>query len=183
MFSPNQGRLQGLVRFAIVAGAVLSGVVVRAHAPLETWIDVAVHSNAIQLHAVMAPAAALRLIEPAAAGKRLTAEDFAQKRSGLMERGAKLFTLVQLKTRLAPVEVEVALTDDGDVDYRLTFPRPAAGLLMIQAVFLQALGDGFGGMIDVHDPSGCRLGWDQLTHDNATLVVMLPTPGLPTKKN
>ena len=183
MFSPNPARLQGLVQFLIIVGAGLWGAGARAHAPLETWIDVSVQSDAIKLHVVMAPVAALRLIEPGASAKRLTAEDFARKRSGLMERGAKLFTLVQLKTRLAPGKVEVALTEDGDVDYRLTFPLPDPGLLMIDAVFLKALGDGFGGMIDVHDPEGRRLGWDQLTHDNATLIVMLPTPGLPTKKN
>ena len=170
-------------RLAAVAAALLFASPVQAHAPLETWIDVTVQADTILLHVIMAPVAALRLIDPAAPVRRLTAEDFATQRPRLMQVGATLFTLVQLKHRLASRQVEVALTEEGDVAYQIIFPRPAPGLLMIDATFLKRLGEGFGGMIDARDTEGHRLGWDQLTHDNATLIVMLPNPSLPPKKN
>jgi hypothetical protein len=175
--------VSGISRRAAVAVILLLASPVRAHAPLETWIDVTVQADAIQLHVIMAPVAALRLLDPAAPVRRLTAEVFAAQRPRLVQAGATLFTLVQLKNRLASRQVEVVLTDEGDVAYQIIYPRPASGLLMIDATFLKRLGDGFGGMMDVRDPEGHRLGWDQLTHDNATLIVMLPNPSLPPKKN
>lgn len=172
-----------ILRLAAIAAAGICGQIVWAHAPLETSIDVTVRAETMQLHVVMAPVAALQLVEAASPARHLTAEDLLTQKPAFIAQGAKLFSIIQLPSPLAPSQVEFARTDEGDVDYRITFPRPAPGLLMIDAVFLKRLGDGYGGMIDVHDAEGHRLGWDQLTHDNSSLVVMLPSLVLPARKN
>lgn len=153
----------------------------RAHDPAESWTEVMVGADHMELLVTMAQASALKLIDPAARIPALTKETFAAHRATLLAEGAKLFAITSLTNRLPVQRIDVLLTDEFDVAYRILYPRPAPGLLMFEAAFIKTLGNGCGGVIAARDADKHELGWDQLSPDHATLVVMLPKPTAPAK--
>ena len=172
-----------LPRFAVSLAALLLAGPLHAHDPSESWTEVIVHADEMEMLVTMAQVTALKLIDPEAKIQQLTPENFAEHRARLLQEGRTLFKLTSLKTPLASRRLDVELTEEGDVAYKIIFPRPAPGLLMFDAQFMKKLGEGFGGIIAAADEDGHQLGWDQLSFENTTLVVMLPKPGeLPKKK-
>jgi len=175
--------MTSLPRLSALLAAVLLAVPLRAHDPSESWTEVIIHADNMEMLVTMAQVTALKLIDPAKKISQLTPENFAQHRPRLIQEGATLFAVTSLKTPLASRKIDVELTDEGDVAYKIIYPRPAPGLVMLNAAFMKKLGDGFGGIIDATDEAGHHLGWDQLSFENTTLVVMLPKPGeKPAKK-
>ena len=165
---------------ALLAAAVLAvPVQVRAHDPSECWAEVIVRANEMEVLLTMAQVTALRLVDPAKKIAQFTEENFATHRPALLKEGETLFAITALKTNLPPRKVEVELSEELDIAYRIVFPRPAPGLVVIDAAFLKKLGQGFGGVIDASDTEGHHLGWDQISSENSALVVMLPKPGAP----
>jgi hypothetical protein len=170
-------RLLPLLAALLVPGSM------RAHDPSESWTEAIVHPAQLELLVTMAQSNALRLIDPANKIPQLTPENFPQHRARLLALGATLFTLTSLKSRVAARQVAVELTEESDIAFTITYPRPAAGLLILDAAFLKKLGEGFGGVIDASDTEGHHLGWDQISWENTSLVVMVPAPGMPPKKS
>jgi hypothetical protein len=168
-----------LPRLPALFAALLLAVPLRAHDPSECWTEVIVRAREMEVLLTMAQVTALRLVDPAKKIAQFTEENFPTHRARLIKEGETLFAVTALKTNLPVSKVEVELSEERDIAYRLVFPRPAPGLLVIEAAFLKKLGPGFGGIIDANDSEGHHLGWDQLSDENATLVVMLPKPGAP----
>ena len=165
---------------ALFAAAVLAvPLPLRAHDPSECWAEVIVRANEMEVLLTMAQVTALRLVDPAKKIAQFTEENFATHRPRLLKEGETLFAITALKTNLPVSKVEVELSEELDIAYRIVFPRPAPGLVVIDAAFLKKLGQGFGGVIDASDSEGHHLGWDQISSENSTLVVMLPKPGAP----
>ncbi len=164
-------------RFATLVVAALLAAPLRAHDPAESWTEAIVHPDQLELLVTMAQVTALKLIDPAGKIAQLTPENFAQHRARLVQAGAVLFTITSVKTQVAARRVDVQLTEENDVAFRIIFPRPAAGVLMFEATFIKKLGNGIGGVIDASDTEGHEFGWEQLTPENTTLVVTLPKPG------
>ena len=165
-----------LPRFGLLLIALLAAPL-RAHDPAESWTEAIVRPDQMELLVTMAQANALKLIDPRNQIPQLTQENFAQHRTRLLEAGATLFTITSLKSRVASRKVEVELTEENDVVFKITYARPAPGLLIFDAVFLKKLGEGFGGIIDASDTAGHHFGWEQISWENTTLVVMVPAPG------
>lgn len=169
-------------RLLALAAALLLAAPLRAHDPAESWTEAIVRADHLELLVTMAQSNALKLIDPTNKIPQLTPENFPQHRLRLSDLGATLFAITSLKSRITPRKVEVELTEEGDIAFKITFPRPAPGLLIFDAAFLKKLGEGFGGVIDATDADGHHLGWDQISWDNTSLVVMLPAPGAPPAK-
>ena len=157
--------------------AVLLTAPLCAHDPAESWTAAIARADALELLVTMAQANALKLIDPANQIPVLTPENFAQYRERLIAAGGALFTITSIKQRVTVRSVAVELTEENDIAFKITYPRPAPGLLIFDAAFLKKLGEGFGGIIDASDTTGPHLGWDQLTSENTSLVVMLPAAG------
>ena len=172
-----------LPRLSALFAAALLAVPLRAHDPAESWTEIMVGADHMELLVTMAQASALKLIDPAVRILALTKETFAAHRAKLLTEGAKLFAITSLTNRLAVQRIDVLLTEEADVAYRIIYPRPAPGLLMFEAAFIKTLGNGCGGIITARDAEKHELGWDQLSPDHATLVVMLPKPGTPAKRS
>lgn len=166
-----------LSRFTVLLAAALVAVPLHAHDLMESFIEAIVRPDQLELLITMGPATALRLIDPTAKPQALTLESFERYRERLLKEGAGLFVVTSSKARLASAGVEVKLTEEKDVAFKVTYPRPPSGLLIFNAAFLEKLGTGFGGIIDASDTLGHHLGWDQITWENTTLVVVLPAPG------
>ena len=165
------------IRIAVLVGAVFTAAQSQAHDLAESFIEAIVRPDRLDLFVTVGPATARRLIDPAAKPGALTPESFAPIRERLQQEGAALFTITSVKGRLASTQAEAELTEDKDVRFKITYPRPPVGLLILKAVFLEKLGVGFGGIIDASDTFGHHLGWDQITWENTTLVVVVPAPG------
>jgi hypothetical protein len=170
-------------RLAVLLAAAFFAAPLRAHDPSESWTAAIVRADQLELLVTMAQANALKLIDPANKIPQLTPENFEHYRARLIEAGGTLFMITSIKSRLTSRKVEVELTEENDVAFKILYPRPAPGLLIFDAAFLKKLGEGFGGIIDANDTTGHHLGWDQISWENTSLIVMLPAAGAaPAKK-
>ncbi len=153
----------------------------RAHDPYETFTTVIVHPDRMELSIGMAQSTALRIIDPDVRIKVLTPENMAEHRPLLLREGALLFILTSLGKQLAAAKVEVELTDENDIIFNVTYPRPAAGRLLVHAAYLKRLGDGYGGIVNVDDDKNRSLGWDQLLWERPNFEVTIPPVATPKK--
>ena len=145
-----------------------------AHDPYESFTTVVVRPDRLVLTMGMAQSTALRLIDPQVKIPSLTPENMTEHRPRLTREGSLLFILTSLRTQLAARKVEVELTDENDIIFTVTYPRPAAGRLLVHAAYLKKLGDGYGGIVNVDDDANRSLGWDQLLWERPNFEVTIP---------
>ena len=152
-----------------------------AHDPYESWTSATLRPNELELAITMAQSTALRLIDPQAKIAALAPDNFATHRPRLAEEAAALYILTAGKKLLASPQIEVVLTDENDVAFKVTYPRPAPGRLHFHAAFLRKLGQGYGGILDASDTLGNHLGWEQLSWENPNVEIAIPAPAPPKK--
>ncbi|MBC7366550.1 MAG: hypothetical protein H7343_07025 [Undibacterium sp.] len=147
----------------------------RAHDPYEAFHSAALSRDRLEMIITMSPTTALRLIDPAARIPRLTPENFHTHRSALLREAAVLFRLTSTGRPLPAQSTAVELTDENDVVFRVTYPRPGPGALAFSATYLARLGDGYGGLFEVTDgPKQKNLGWEQLLWSRPDFEIALP---------
>lgn len=166
------------MRLAILLGLVLCTLCpcARAHDPYESTTVVIVRPDRMELTLGMAQSTALRLIDPDVRIRALTPENMAEHRTRLEAEGKLLFVLTSLRTPLAARKVAVELTDENDIIFTVTYPRPAPGRMLVHAAFLKRLGYGYGGLVTVDDEANRNLGWDQLRWEQPSFEVTIPGP-------
>ena len=116
----------------------------RAHDPFEAFHSAKLHSDRLELVVTMAQSTALKLIDPTAQIASLTLENLAAHRPRLVREAAMLFILTSVRQPLVSRTATVELTDENDLIFRVTYPRPAPGKLYFSAAYLRRLGDGYG---------------------------------------
>ena len=134
----------------------------RAHDPYEAFHSAAFSRDHLEIIVTMASATALRLIDPANRLPGLTPENFPERRPALLREAAVLFRLTSARRPLPVQSAAVEFTDENDVVFRLTYPRPGPGTLTFLAAYLAQLGNGYGGLLEVTDAAKKNLGWEQL---------------------
>jgi hypothetical protein len=149
----------------------------RAHDPYEAWASANVLPDRFILIVTMAQSTATRLIEPDARVAAIQRENFTQLQPHLLRAAAKLFVLTASRKPLQPEKREVELTDENDIIFTLTYPRPPPGKLHFQAAFLARLGQGYGSMLEVLAPPAKELGWEKLSFENPSFEVTIPPKG------
>jgi hypothetical protein len=165
------------VGWCAISALLFVAPVARAHDPYEAWTLAVVRSERLELGITMAQSTALRLIDPEMKARALTFQNFEAHRPRLEKEAAALFVLTSGRdTRLTANRVEVQLTDENDVVFKIAWPRPAPGRLHFRATFLAKLGQGYGGILEVSDTSGNHLGWEQLSWENPSFEVTVPAP-------
>jgi len=162
------------MRWFAVLAVVVACPLAHAHDLYESWTAVAVRPDGLALNLTLAQATALQLVDSAARIHELTPENFAAVRPAFAQAARELYVLTAASTALAPRSVEVELTDEGDIAFRLRYPPVAAGALKFHATFLRRLGEGYTSLLAVDAADGKQLGWDQLTTENPDLEVRLP---------
>jgi len=168
----------------LVLLAVLSRSAVRAHDPGESWTMVTLLTDRLELELTMAQVTALQLSGAPFDTPYLAPDNFDAYRARLKTCAEKLYIVTSVRTPLKPQRIDVTLTEEGDITFKLAYPHPAAGRLHFFATFLTKLGEGFGGNIDVSFQSGKDLGWDQIAYDRPNFEVTVPAavpPPPPTK--
>lgn len=122
----------------------------------------------------MAQATALKLIDPTAQIPVLTQKNLSEHRPRLVREASTLFILTSAHKPLASRTATVELTDENDLIFRVTYPRPAAGPLYFSAAYLKKLGDGYGGILELTDHTDKNLGWEQLLWSRPNFEVAIP---------
>ena len=148
----------------------------RAHDPFEAFHSVTLHPDRLELVITMAQATALKLIDPTAKIPALTTDNLAAHRPRLVREAALLLILTSARKQLTVRAATIELTDENDIFFKVTYPRPAPGRLLIHAAYLRRLGDGFGGLLEVNDPAGKNLGWEQLLWSRPNFEITVPPP-------
>lgn len=157
------------------------GPSVDAHEPHEIWTLAVVRADRLELGVTMAQSTALRLIDPELRAGALTFQNFEAHRPRLEKEAATLFVLTAGRNTLAAQRVDVQLTDENDVVFRIASPRPKAGRLHFHAAFLKKLGQGYGGILEVSDAAGDNIGWEQISWENPNFEVALTADKKPRR--
>lgn len=148
----------------------------RAHDPFEAFHTAILRPDRLDLTVTMAQSTALRLIDPVSTARiaSLTPENLATHRPRLLRAATSLFIITSVRKPLTARAPTVELTDENDVIFRVTYPRPAAGPLYFSAAYLKKLGDGYGGILEVNDAADKNLGWEQLLWARPNFEVTVP---------
>lgn len=149
----------------------------RAHDPFEAFHSVTLHPDRLELVVTMAQATALKLIDPTAKIPALTSDNLAAHRPRLLREAALLFILTSDRKPLVVRAATIELTDENDLIFRVTYPRPAPGPLYLSAAYLRHLGDGYGGILEVNDSLDKNLGWEQLLWGRPHFDLTIPPLG------
>ncbi|HVS54531.1 MAG TPA: hypothetical protein VHD62_19400 [Opitutaceae bacterium] len=168
----NRSRLFACVAFFFCVALALPNLA-RAHDPFESWTAATLRPDVLDLNVVMAQSTAVRLIDPKSL-LTLNDENFAEHKATFVKAAPELYIVTAGRTPLAPKTIDVELTEEGDVAFKIVYPKPAPGRLHFHAAFLKKLGEGFGGMIEANFASGESLGWDQISWENPNLEVTVP---------
>jgi hypothetical protein len=153
----------------------------RAHDAFEIWTIVVLRADHLELGITMAQSTALRLIEPQRNAGAISVENFAAHRARLEQEAATLCLLTSGRKPLPARAVDVELTDENDIVFKVTYPRPAPGPLHFHARCLKKLGAGYGGIFDASESDGRHLGWEQLSFENPNYEISIPGSP-PTRK-
>jgi hypothetical protein len=154
---------------------------VRAHDPFEIWIIAVLRTDHLELGITMSQSTALRLIDPEMKSRAISFENFDTHRARLEREGPKLCVLTQARKPLPPRKVDVELTDENDIVFKVIYPRPAPGPLHFHAAMLKKLGSAYGALVDASEAGGRHLGWDQLSFENTNFEITIPTAPPPKK--
>jgi hydrogenase/urease accessory protein HupE len=158
--------------------------VVQAHDPFASSANARVDRAGIQLEITMGRSAAFALLDDAAdLPEEITDEDFGKFDQGLKERGAELFTITAGGAPLVAKEVEVRLTEERDVEFRVLYPPPEASPLRFRAAYLDKMVEDHVGTLYVEDAGGADLGWGYLEAAAPTLEAPLPAALLPSSSS
>jgi hypothetical protein len=122
----------------------------------------------------MAQSTAAQLIDPANSTRAITTQNFKQLHPALVRAAKALFVLTAARKPLTPQKADVELTEENDVIFTLTYPRPPPGALHFHAAFLKRLGAGYGGMLEVVESPAKDLGWEKLSFENSNFEVVVP---------
>ena len=167
------------LRMTVLWFVLLSAPLAQAHDPFDIWSLATLRPDALQLEVTMAKVTALRLIDPEGKLRALSFENFSEAMRRLERAGPTLHVLTSGRKTLVATKVAVELTEENDVVFKITFPRPPPGKLHVHAAFLKKLGEDYGGILDISDADGADLAWDQLTFERTELDVVIPATKAP----
>ena len=168
--APQRRRL-----FAATIGALIGLITpARAHDAFEIWTIAVLRHDQLEVGITMAHSTALRLIDPQMKSGAISAENFAEHRERLQQDAPTLCILTSGQKPLVAQKVEVDLTEENDIVFKIIYPRPAEGRLHFHARCLRKLGTGYGGIFDASDATGNHLGWEQLSFENPNFEISIP---------
>ena len=158
----------------LVALLLACATSLRAHDTYEVTMTATIRPATMDLVLTFAGATALRLTDAPPLRAPLTPEQFTALRPKLTAVAAELFALTSAQKLLALRTTTLRLTEENDIEFTLTYPRPAAGPLKFRPAFLARLGEGYGGLLEVADTAGHHLVWEMILSEKDTPMVTVP---------
>ena len=135
--------------------------------------------EALTVDMTMSAFTAEGLLDNAASLPAMGPDNFETFRARLVAKAAKAFKVTHDGKVLIPRSTTAGMTDEGDVEFRITYDPVSGGHLRLEAVFLNDLPDGHVATLLLEDQADNRLGWDELSKDYTVLEADLP--GKPQK--
>lgn len=154
---------------------LLAPSVALGHEPFEIATDVQIHPDRMAMVVMIADVTAAQICAPTLGGASLDRAHFTAIEPSLARCARELFAVESAGQPLVPSRVTVALTEDDDLEARLEYPRPASGVLRLDARFLSRLPDPtYGAVLTANDES--RFLGQELLRANASLFSVDLTP-------
>ena len=148
-----------------------------AHDPFQITTDARVRATGLELRVTMLGNTAAHLCNAVDGGRiQLDAASFAPLREAFERCAPGLYAITANGAGLEPVRWEVAVTIEGDVDFKLLYPRPPQGPLRFDAVHLERLTDPTYGAELTVTGEGTFLGQAVLRRDARTLEMNTADP-------
>lgn len=147
-----------------------------AHDPYEITTDTWIRASGLEITSTLARSTGLAILEQKQNLRTFDPSKFDEIRPRLEEAAKSFFRITSNGVPLAVEKVSVGLTIEEDLEIRLVYPRPAAGVLRFEAPHLPPLGYGYGNIVTVHGPKGELLGQTMLTEAETAMEVQAPAP-------
>jgi hydrogenase/urease accessory protein HupE len=162
---------RGAIALALVLGL---GGTAQAHDPFQITTDARLRADALEVRVTMLGNTAAHLCGAVDGGRiELDAATFAALRGAFERCAPGLYEIRAGGAPLPPTLSEIALGVEGDVDFRIVYPRPAKAPLRFDAVHLARLTDPTYGAELTVTGEGTFLGQALLRADARTLEVPL----------
>ncbi len=158
----------------LLAAYALTTAGAHAHDPYQGWTSADLRTDGTMLISLtIGQGAARNLLEPKPE-VYFTEDNFAEYHAPLKAQALNLFTVTSNGTTLAPKTAESILTDEADVTFIITYPRPAPGALHIKANYLQKMEDGHVDTLEVVEGTRASYGMADLDVEHPALDLTLP---------
>ena len=146
-----------------------------AHDPFEITTDARLGATTLELRVTMARSTALAVARGVEEAPTFEPGKFAVFQPEFERAAPRLYTITAGNgAALAPVKATVALGVEADVEFRLSYARPARGFLRFEAKPLALLGAGYGDVFELRDSTGAVLARTLLGADQPEVSVNLP---------
>lgn len=165
-----------LRRWFLFCGAWLLAVcAAHAHDPFQSWSSVRLRDDHFILQTTLAPNAALDLLDRESELPLVDPARFETYKPLILRRASELFLIgADEQAPLVPTDATVRFTEEEDIQFTLTYPRPdTGGRWRFQALYVDRLPDHVGTLF-VEDENKADLGWAEFTPGNNILEVVLP---------
>lgn len=168
-------------RLLALAALLAAAVSLRAHDPYEITASTQLRADRLELVVVMARStAALASGKTDEERRRFAPEDFEKVRPRLLACAPELFAFRQGDRPLAPRTTDVTLAVEDDIEFRLTFARPAAGkITVLGKVFARLPDEPYGSTFFVHGEKGELLANKFINAADPTVETVVPGAAAP----
>lgn len=164
-------------RFACWLAAFLPALAAMAHDPFSSVANAQLDATGITVEITMGCStlsAAFPDLPPV-----IDEDTFTGAAAHLKEHGREFYRITAGGLRLPPGDVQVSLTMDNDVLFRLHYPPPQMGPMNFHAIYLEKMPASHIATLYVEDGAGKSLGWDYLDATKPALSLPLPVQTLP----
>lgn len=164
------------------AGLVFWGAVLVplacAHDPLQAWATATVRPEGIDIELVLSAYPAQTLIDKDLKRPAMSPENFDTYQPDLQQAALGLFEITDGGRPLKVQGATVELTEEADIEFRISYPAPTTGPLHFRITYLDRILEGFITTLFVEDKAGQSLAWDELSTEKDWLDAPLtPAPG------
>jgi hypothetical protein len=145
-----------------------------AHDPYQGWTSADLRTDGTMVITLtIGQGAARNLLEPKTE-VYFTDDNFAQYHAPFKTQAVSLFTVTSNGTVLKPTTGDALLTDEADVTFTVTYPRPVPGALQIQANYLRKMEGGHVDTIEVVEGTKASYGMADLDAEHPAIDLNLP---------
>jgi hypothetical protein len=156
-----------------------SAISVFAHDPFEITTAARVRAAGLEMQITMTRATAHAIaFDDQGEPQNFAPQRFAEFQPQLLAATNRLYRLSSNGQSIVPTRSEVILTVENDIEYRLTFPRPATGPLTLDFLPLGKLPEGYGNALNLsQDNPPAVLSFQLLTaSEPGVTVTIAPLP-------
>ena len=165
----------------VAAGLVLGTCVLihpaLAHDPQQAWASATVRPAGIDIDMVLSMYPSQTLIDKDLKRPAMSPDNFDTYQPELQQAALTLFEVTDGGQPLKALSATVEMTEEADVEYRISYPAPHTGPLRFRITYLDRILQGFITTLYIEDKDGNSLAWDELSTERDWLEApFTPSP-------